>query len=179
METTQTEAPAPTLTSAQIQRFDSEMAVVLSHYPADRKQAAMLPALRLMQDMLGYLTPDSLRRVATTLEVSPEKTAEVATFYTQFRLSPVGTHYIEVCTNLSCSLRGAEQLVEQIQARLGIGLGESTPDGKFSLREVECLASCGTAPCLQVNEEFYETLTPQSLDQLLAKLGSQPGASAR
>jgi NADH-quinone oxidoreductase subunit E len=158
------------LTQEQLTRFDHEMAEILPRYPTDRKQAAMLPALHLMQEMLGYLTPEAMLAVARKLEVSPEKVAEVATFYAMLRLNPVGRFHIEVCTNLSCSLRGAEQMVEQIEAKLGIGLGETTADGKFSLREVECLASCGTAPCLQVNEEFFENLTPKSLDQILVSL---------
>ncbi len=160
----------PTLSPEQIKRFDHEMAELLPRYPSDRKQAAMLPALHLMQEMLGYLSPEAMRIVARKLEVSPEKTAEVATFYAMLRLSPVGKYHIEVCTNLSCSLRGAEHVLERVESKLGIGLGETTADGRFSLREVECLASCGTAPCLQINEEFFENLTPGSLDQILSSL---------
>lgn len=146
------------------------MDAVLPRFPADWKQAAMLPALHLMQEMLGYLTPEAMQVVAKKLEVSPEKVAEVATFYVMFRLGPVGKYAIEVCTNLSCSLRGAEHVVEQLESKLGIRLGETTPDGKFTLKEVECLASCGSAPCLQVNQEFFEHLTPQSVDQLVGTL---------
>ncbi len=160
----------PQLTPEQIKRFDHEMSELLPRYPPDRKQAAMLPALHLMQEMLGYLTTDAMLRVAQKLEVSPEKVAEVATFYAMLRLNPVGKYHIEVCTNLSCSLRGAEHVLERLQSKLGIGLGETTADGRFSLREVECLASCGTAPCLQINEEFFEKLTPGSLDEILSTL---------
>jgi NADH-quinone oxidoreductase subunit E len=163
-------AEPPKLSSAQRERFHKHLDGILPRFPAEWKQAAMLPALWLMQEMLGYLTPEAMLEVAKKLEVSPEKVAEVATFYVMFRLAPVGKYQIEVCTNLSCSLRGAEHVVEQLQEKLGITLGETTGDGKFSLREVECLASCGTAPCLQVNEEFFENLTPQSVDQLVATL---------
>jgi NADH-quinone oxidoreductase subunit E len=160
----------PQLTPEQIKRFDQVMSELLPQYPPDRKQAAMLPALHLMQEMLGYLTTEAMLRVAQKLEVSPEKVAEVATFYSMLRLNPVGKYHIEVCTNLSCSLRGAEHVLERVESKLGIGLGETTADGRFSLREVECLASCGTAPCLQVNGEFFENLTPGSLDELLSTL---------
>jgi len=160
----------PQLTPEQIKRFDQELSELLPQYPPDRKQAAMLPALHLMQEMLGYLTTEAMLRVAQKLEVSPEKVAEVATFYSMLRLNPVGKYHIDVCTNLSCSLRGAEHILERVENKLGIGLGETTADGRFSLREVECLASCGTAPCLQVNGEFFENLTPSSLDQLLSTL---------
>jgi len=160
----------PQLTPEQIKRFDQELSELLPQYPPDRKQAAMLPALHLMQEMLGYLTTEAMLRVAQKLEVSPEKVAEVATFYSMLRLNPVGKYHIDVCTNLSCSLRGAEHILERVESKLGIGLGETTADGRFSLREVECLASCGTAPCLQVNGEFFENLTPGSLDQLLSTL---------
>ncbi len=160
----------PQLTPEQLKRFEHEMSELLPRYPADRKQAAMLPALHLMQEMLGYLTPEAMLMVAKKLEVSPEKVGEVATFYAMLRLNPVGKYHIEVCTNLSCSLRGAEQVLERVENKLGIGLGETTADGRFSLREVECLASCGTAPCLQINEEFFENLTPSSLDQILSSL---------
>jgi NADH-quinone oxidoreductase subunit E len=161
---------SPTLSEEQIKRFDHEMSELLPRYPSDRKQSAMLQALHLMQEMLGYLTTEAMLKVAQTLEVSPEKVGEVATFYSMLRLNPVGKYRIDVCTNLSCSLRGAEHVLERLESKLGIGLGETTADGRFSLREVECLASCGTAPCLQINEEFFENLTPGSLDQILSSL---------
>jgi len=163
-------ATDPALSPEQQRRFDAEISEVLSHYPADRKQSAMLPALQLVQEMLGYLTPAAMVMVAKRLEVSPEKTAEVATFYSMLRLEPAGRYRLDLCTNVSCSLCGAEQILEHLKRRLGIGLGETTADGKFTLREVECLASCGTAPAMQINEKFQERLTPTSLDRLLDSL---------
>ncbi len=160
----------PAFTAEQQGRFDREMAELVTHFPEDRKQAALLPALWLVQGMLGYLTIGALRQVATKLDVSPEKTAEMATFYSMFRLQPAGRFRIDVCTNLSCSLFGAEGLLKRLESRLDIGLGETTEDGKFTLREVECLASCGTAPVLQINDEFHERVTPQSLDALIDSL---------
>ncbi len=143
------------------------MAAILARYPGDRKQAAMLPALRLVQDLLGHLPPWALLRVAEKLGVPPTATAEVATFYSMLRLTPNGRFTIDVCTNVSCSLCGAEAILAHLERKLGVSLGETTPDGRFTLREVECLASCGTAPVLQLNEDFYERLTPSKIDALL------------
>jgi NADH-quinone oxidoreductase subunit E len=154
----------------QAARFDREMAALLERYPPDRKQAAMLPALRLVQDMLGHLPPPALERVAEKLGVAPTAVAEVATFYSMLRLEAAGRYVIDVCTNVSCSLCGAEQIVAHLEKKLGLELGETSADGKFTLREVECLASCGTAPVLQVNEEFHERLTPARVEALLEKL---------
>ncbi len=157
-------------TPDQQRRFDTEIADLLKRYPPERKQAAMLPALRLVQELVGHLTPAALEQVAAKLEVPPTATAEVATFYSMLRLQPAGRYVLDVCTNVSCSLCGAEQLLRHLEQRLGIGLGETTADGKFTLREVECLASCGTGPTLQVNEDFHERLTPQKVDALLESL---------
>jgi NADH-quinone oxidoreductase subunit E len=161
----------PDFTPEQQARFDREMAEIVGRFPTDRKQAGLLPALWLVQKMLGYLTVGALRKVAQKLEISPEKTAEVATFYSMFRLQPAGRIRIDVCTNLSCSLCGAEDLLRRLEGRLDIGPGETTKDGKFTLREVECLASCGTAPVLQINDEFHERVTLKSLDALLESHG--------
>jgi NADH-quinone oxidoreductase subunit E len=163
-------ATDPAFSPEQQRRFDTEISQLLTRFPSDRKQAAMLPALHLVQEMLGYLTPAAMLQVARRLEVSPEKTAEVATFYSMLRLQPAGRYRIDLCTNVSCALCGAEQILEHLKAKLRIDLGETTPDGKFTLREVECLASCGTAPAMQVNEKFHERLTPTSLDRLLDSL---------
>jgi NADH-quinone oxidoreductase subunit E len=161
----------PDFTPEQQARFDREMAEIVSRFPPDRKQAGLLPALWLVQQLLGYVTVGGLRKVAQKLDVSPEKTAEVATFYTMFRLQPAGTVRIDVCTNLSCSLCGAEEILRNLEQRLHIGVGETTEDGKFTLREVECLASCGTAPVLQINDEFHERVTARTLDALLESRG--------
>ncbi len=146
------------------------MAAILSRYPADRKRAAMLPALRLVQEMKGYLTPETLALVAERLGVAPAAAGEVATFYTMLRVTPVGRYVIDLCTNVSCSLCGGERLLRHLERRLGVPVGGTTPDGKFTLREVECLASCGTAPVLQLNEEYHERLTPETVDALLDSL---------
>ncbi len=155
---------------AQQQKFDAEMAEIVKRYPPDRKRAAMLPALRLVQEILGHLPPAALEQVASKLEVSKTACAEVATFYSMLRLEPRGRYSVEVCTNVSCSLCGGEQILRHLEQKLGIHAGETTPDGRITLREVECLASCGTAPVLQLDEEFHERLTPEKVDALLATL---------
>jgi len=149
-------------------RFDSELARILTHFPADRKSAAMLPALHLLQSIKGWLSPDGLRYVAQKLSVSKERAFEVATFYSLFHTEKPGKYVIDVCTNLSCSLWGAEKLLAHLEQRLRISAGESTE--KWTLRETECLASCGTAPCLQINLQHHESVTLAQVDDILARL---------
>jgi NADH-quinone oxidoreductase subunit E len=149
-------------------KFDAQIAELLTHYPPDRKSAAMLPALRVLQSMKGWLPPEGLALVAQRLEVSKERALEVATFYVMFHTEKPGKYVVDVCTNLSCSLWGAEKLLAYLEKKLGLHAGESNE--MFTLRETECLASCGTAPCLQVNEEHHESLSPQKVDEIFAKL---------
>lgn len=149
-------------------KFDLELSELLTHYPADRKSAAMLPALRVLQEIKGWLPPDGMELVANRLATTKERAFEVATFYVMFHTKKPGKYTIDVCTNLSCSLRGAESMLAYMEKKLGVHAGENTE--KYLLRETECLASCGTAPCLQVNEDHHENLTRESVDQLLAKL---------
>jgi len=149
-------------------KFDSELAEILAHYPTDRKGAAMLPALRLLQAMKGWLPPEGLAYAASALGVSKERAMEVATFYTMFHTEKPGTYVVDVCTNLSCSLWGAETLLAHLEQRLGVRAGEGNE--RWSLRETECLASCGTAPCLQINEDHYESLTIRKVDEIFGKL---------
>jgi NADH-quinone oxidoreductase subunit E len=151
-------------------RFDAEMKVILARYPEDRKSAAMIPALRLCQEILGYITPEAMDLVAERLQVPRVRAEEVATFYTMLHERPKGANVLDVCTNISCSLRGAEGVLAYLEKKLGIKAGQTTPDQKFTLREAECLASCGTAPCMQVDEEYVENLTPQTLDALIDRL---------
>ena len=155
-------------TPEEQRRFDRELAEILTHYPPDRKSAAMLPALRLLQAMKGWLTPEGLTLVAQRLGVSRERTYEVATFYVMFHTRKPGKYTVDVCTNLSCSLRGAESLLAYLEAKLGVRAGETNE--MFSLRETECLASCGTAPCLQINEDHHENLTREKVDRIFEAL---------
>jgi NADH-quinone oxidoreductase subunit E len=144
----------------------------LAKYPTDRKQSAVLAALREVQhDNGGYLTTELLDAVADYLEIPVIAVYEVASFYSMFELKPVGRHSISVCTNVSCMLRGSDEIVRHVQSKLGIKIGESTPDGKFYLKqEEECLAACAFAPMMQVDHVYYENLTPEKVDQILDSL---------
>ena len=141
----------------------------LTRYPADRKQSAVLAALREVQhENGGFLTTGLMDAVADYLDMPPIAVYEVASFYSMFELQPVGRHNIAVCTNISCMLRGGDTVLGYIEKKLGIKLGESTPDGKFYLKkEEECLAACCGAPMMQVDHVYYEHLTPEKVDQVL------------
>jgi len=143
----------------------------LERYPRDRKQSAVLAALRAVQHENGYLSLDSMKAVAAYLELPDIAVFEVGSFYSMFNFEPVGRHEISVCTNVSCMLRGADEIVAHLEGRLGVKLGGSTPDGKFFLkREEECLAACCGAPMMQINHVYHENLTPQRVDRLLDEL---------
>jgi NADH-quinone oxidoreductase subunit E len=141
---------------------------VLTHYPT--KRAAILPTFWLAQAEFGYLSNEAMEYVAKLLDLSPAYVRGVATFYTMFNKTPVGAFHVQVCTNLSCTLRGAEDIVSCLEKKLGIGLGQTTADKKFTLSEVECLGSCGTAPMAQVNDDYYENLTLEGVVQLIDRL---------
>jgi NADH-quinone oxidoreductase subunit E len=144
----------------------------LTRYPPERKQSAVLAALREVQhENGGYLTTELMDAVADYLELPPIAVYEVATFYSMFETKPVGRHCIAVCTNISCLLRGGDTVLAYVEKKLGIKLGESTTDGKFYLkREEECLAACCGAPMMQVDHVYYEQLTPEKVDQVLDSL---------
>jgi NADH-quinone oxidoreductase subunit E len=134
-------------------------------------QSALLSALWLAQrDYGGWLPETAFDEVAAIMDLPVARVASTATFYTMLNKKPVGRHLVQVCTNIACSLLGAEHLVEYISSKLGIGVGETTPDGKFTLLEVECLGSCGTAPIMQIGDRYYEDLTEEKIDHILAEL---------
>lgn len=144
----------------------------LTKYPADQRRSAVVAALLAAQAQNhGHLTDDAMNAVADYLKIPHIEAYEVATFYDMFNLKPIGKHKICVCTNISCMLRGADDMVEHFKKRLKIGLNETTADGKFTLREAECMAACCGAPMCQVNDkEYYENLTFEKIDALLKKL---------
>ncbi len=146
------------------QRLDE----LVARYP--EKRSALIPILHEVQAEVGYLSPEAIQWVAGYLGLSPADVMSVASFYDMLNLEPVGRHMIYVCHNLSCSLLGAERLIRHLEERLGIRVGETTPDGLITLKRMECLASCGTAPAIQVDGVYYERMTIQKLDELLAKL---------
>jgi len=143
----------------------------IAKYPPEHKQSAVMAALQIAQEQNGgWLTTDLMDAVADYLEIPPIAVYEVATFYSMYELKPVGRHKICVCTNVSCMLLGSDTVVDYLKKKLGIGFGEITADGKFSLKEVECLAACGGAPMIQIGRTYYENLTLEKIDQILASL---------
>jgi NADH-quinone oxidoreductase E subunit len=144
---------------------------IIARYP--KKLAAMLPVLWEVQREQGWISPEAMEWVAAQLECSPAAVQSVVTFYTMFDDQPVGKWKLQVCRTLSCELMGARRIVDHLRARLGIEPGETTADGMFTLQEVECLASCGTGPMMQVNLKFYENLTPERIDAILEELGGR------
>lgn len=141
-------------------------------YPPERRRSAIFAALREAQhENGGYLTVELMDAVAAYLGLEPIKVYEAATFYSMYETRPVGRHSISVCTNISCMLRGAEDIVAHIENRLGIKTGESTPDGRIYLKcEEECLAACAGAPMMMVDHVYHEQLTPEKVDRILEKL---------
>ena len=143
----------------------------MSRYPIDQQQSAVLGALRALQHEEGYLPVEKMDAIAEYLDMPPIAVYEVASFYSMFELKPVGKHTIAVCTNLSCMLRGADEIVNHLESKLDIKLGESTEDGKFYLKkEEECLAACCGAPMMQVDHVYKENLTIEKVDQILEEL---------
>lgn len=140
-------------------------------YPEDQKRSGVFEALRLVQEENGNsLTTELMDAVADQLGIPAIQVYEVATFYTMYNLEPVGEHVIELCTNVSCMLNGAEGLAKQLKDRLGIDWNETTADKKFTLKEVECLGACVSAPVCQLGKKYIENLTPEKIDELLASL---------
>jgi len=143
----------------------------VAKYPPEWRQSAVMAALRIVQDANGgWLSTDLMDEVAGYLDMPPIAVYEVATFYSMYELKKVGRHKICVCTNVSCMLNDADKIVAHLEKRLGIRFGETTSDGKFTLKEVECLGACGGAPMMQVGKQYYENLTPEILDSILDRL---------
>jgi NADH-quinone oxidoreductase subunit E len=145
-----------------------ELDEILKRYPT--KMAACIPALHLCQDQNGWVSEDVITFVAHRLDLPPAHVKGVVTFYTLFNQHPVGKHTVWVCRTLPCALRGAGEVLEHCEKRLGIKAGETTKDGKITLKTAECLASCGTAPMVQVDKAYHENLTLAKVDQLLDRL---------
>jgi NADH-quinone oxidoreductase subunit E len=146
----------------------AEVERLLTRYP-DRK-AVILPALHLAQKEFGYVSDEAIVYIAGLVGTSPADIEGIATFYTMYNRVPVGKYHVQICRNISCSLLGAEHLIEHVTGKLGVKPGGTTPDGKFTLSQVECLGSCGTAPVMQVNDEYHENLTVESIDRILDQL---------
>ncbi len=163
-------AAAPTLPREKVEHFDRDVASIVKRYPPERRSAALMPVLRAAQELFGHLSPEVQQLAASRLGVSPARVDEVATFYVMFNTRPVGRHVVELCTNVSCCLTGSEGLWAHLQKKLGVKPGETTADGRITLRETECLGSCGTAPAMLVDDEMYERLTVEKVDEILGRL---------
>lgn len=161
-------AASPDLPFELSSKGEAEFQRILSRYP--NKQAACIPTLHLCQDENGWVSPGVIRFVAERLSLSTAHVQGVVTFYTLFNQHPVGKHQLWVCRTLSCALRGSEAMLAHCEKRLGVKAGETTKDGKVTLRTAECLASCGTAPMVQVDKDYFENLTIESLDTILDRL---------
>lgn len=167
-------APATTATIALSPAIRAHMDQWLQRYPVEQKRSGVFEALRLVQaENGGYLTTNLMDAVADYLTMPRIAVYEIAAFYSMYYLEPVGRHVINICTNISCTLNGAEKIVEYFQQKLGIGLNETTPDGKFTLKEVECLGACVAAPVCHIGKKYIEKLTPEKIDALLAELSGE------
>jgi NADH-quinone oxidoreductase subunit E len=160
---------------------------ICARYPEDRRASATIALLDLAQRQNdGWLSREAIEFVAQYLEVAPIRVYEVASFYTMFNLKPVGKHFIQVCRTTPCWLRGSDGLTNACKKKLGVGIGEVTEDGMFSVVEVECLGACANAPMVQINDHYYEDLTPQRMEEIIdelrageeVKVGSQTGRLA-
>ena len=149
---------------------ERDLEALLTKYPT--KMAACIPLLHLCQDQQGHVDDLVVHFVATRLDIPVAHVKGVVTFYTLFNQHPVGKHQVWVCKTLPCALRGADDVIKQCEKKLGIHAGQTTKDGKVTLRTAECLASCGTAPMIQVDKDYYENLTPDRVDEILTRLTS-------
>lgn len=158
------------LSQESLKQIDREIA----KYPPDEKQSAVMAALRIAQEEKGWLSTETIDFVAEYLEMPSIAAFEVASFYNMYDLAPVGRHKITVCTNLPCALSGGMHAAEYVKEKLGIGFNETTPDGKFTLKEGECMGACGDAPVLLLNNHHMcSWMTKEKIDQLLAELASK------
>jgi NADH-quinone oxidoreductase subunit E len=170
--TTITENPKPgsTIFSPELAaRFDK----LVTLYP--RRRSALIPMLLYAQDEIGYVSDEAIAEIAQRLDITVLDVRNVLTYYSMLRTKPIGKYNVQVCTNISCMLRGGHELFEHCKQRLGIGHKQTTPDGMFSLEEVECIGACSWAPAVQVNYDFHEELTPEAMDAVLDQYRSKAG----
>ena len=155
-----------------------ELDEILTRYPPDRKQSAVLAALYLVQDQQGYLTGNAMRHIAPLIDMTPAEVDDVATYYVMFHKAPVGKYVVQVCRTLSCALNGAERVTEALSEKLGVGLGETDASGTFTLVEFECLGACDRAPVVMVNNElWHENLRPEQCGRFVDDLKARGDAA--
>ena len=158
-------------------KYKAEINDILSRYPV--KRSALIPLLYLAQQDEGYVSETAMKEIAGLLRLTPPQVYETATFYTMLNLKPVGKFHLQICKSLMCALVGSDTVIGWVKTKLGIGPGETTADGLFTLSTVECLAACGTAPMMQVNEDYYERLTEEKFDRILADLKKEGTCSLK
>lgn len=159
------------------EKYKGEIEQILSRYPV--KRSALIPLLYLAQREQGSITEPAMKEIAGLLGLTPSQVYETATFYTMLNLKPVGKFHILVCKSLMCALVGSDTVIRWMKTKLGIVPGETTSDGLFTLSAVECLASCGTGPMMQVNDDYYERLTEEKVDRILADLRTTGASSLK
>ena len=150
------------------EKYQEEIDEIIGRYPVRR--SALLPLLNLAQQEEGYVSEAAMKEIASILKITPPQVYEVVTFYTMLSLKPLGRFHIQVCKSLMCALVGSDNLLDWLNARLGIKPGETTSDSQFTLSVVECLAACATGPMMQINDDYYERLTEEKVDRILADL---------
>jgi NADH-quinone oxidoreductase subunit E len=153
-----------------VQKLAPEFERLKNRMPPGFESSLVLPCLRRIQEERGYIAEDDIVALVGYLGVPRMQLEQVLSYYTQFRRKPIGRWHLQACRNVSCSMRGSERLIDHLGAKLGIAPGQTTPDGRFTLSEVECLGSCGTAPVVMVNDAYHENLSTEKLDELLGRL---------
>lgn len=147
------------------EKFYAAMKKLEPRYPT--KVALLLPALHQAQEETGWLSPEVMEEIGAYIGIHPAQVREVASFYTMYNLKPVGKYHLKICTNVACTLRGADELVEHCEKRFAVKCGQTTPDRKFTLNEEECLGACGTAPAMMLNDDYHENLDAKKMDEIL------------
>jgi len=148
--------------------LDKQVEEIVKRYPVSRRSAAM-PVLHLVQETYGFIPNEAIEWAAARLDLQPVNLLELVTFYPMFRQKPIGRHHIKICRTLPCELGGGDVLCDHVLKKLNVALDETTPDGRFTVSHVECIASCGTAPVIQIDDDLHENVTPQKADDLLAR----------
>ena len=159
------------------EKYQKEIEEIISRYPV--KRSALVPLLYVAQREHGYITEAAMIEIATLLKLTPPQVYETATFYTMLNLKKVGTFHIQICKSLMCALVGSDTVIGWIKTKLGISPGETTSDGLFTLSAVECLAACGTGPMMQINDDYYERLTEEKVDRILADVKTTGSSSLK
>ena len=159
------------------EKYGKEISELLSRYPVRR--SALIPLLYLAQREQGFITEGAMKEIAALLHLTPPQVYETVTFYTMLNLKKVGKFHVQICKSLMCALVGSDTVIGWMKTKLGIGPGETTPDGLFTLSTVECLAACGTAPMMQINDDYYERLTEERVDRILTDLRTTGACSLK